>query len=137
MTRMGPVPAPRETGPVSEPGRALTLAVTAVYGPFFAAAVVTWVFVDCDHCKRAWLEILGVAPGLIAVTIASRVGFGSMPAPSLGTGLVSEALVSLAIVGLVAWLARRGGRFSGWIPWFASGVMSSWGAWGLYSLVRA
>ena len=110
--------------------------LAAVYGPFLTAAAVTWVFVDCGHCKLAWLKFLWVFPGMLLMHLASAVSSGTAPKlpPALAT--VVSVLLSLAMVAMVSWLVGKG-RTVKWAALIVTAVLSSAGAFAAYGLVRA
>jgi hypothetical protein len=90
---------------------ACCLALIAVYAPFFIAAITTWLRTDSSTaCKAIWLEYLWVAPGIILAPFAClpiyRI-FGE-PISSRAVLYLIAGLLSVIVVGITAWLVRKG-----------------------------
>jgi len=101
----------REARPRRRWKSVLLSSVLAVYGPFWVAASVTWLFVPCTWCKQEWLKIVWVLPGAMVMNPLKSL-FGRMGlrlwSLSGGTGLVVAGLLSMALVAGVVWISRRG-----------------------------
>jgi len=106
------------------------------YVPFLAAAIYTWLFVDCPHCKVTWLKYFGALPGLTLMHCSRYFGFD--PSLSLNdiTTIVISAVWPVILVSVVAWLVGKGGILR-WIVWAVCGLLSTLAAIMAFWLVRA
>ena len=111
------------------------LSITAVYTPFVVAAGWTWLYAGCPHCTAMWLKMLWVSPGAFAAASLSAISFHRNIDVHPIVGYVIAGLLSAAIVGVFAWLARK----SPWVRWpsLAAAGLSAYSAMALYALVRA
>ena len=113
---------------------AAALGSLAVYGPFLVMALYTLGFVRCDHCKKTVWMLLPCGPGLFPVEGARQ----ALEVSRWGEGLtfVAAFAVSLAAVGLLVPLIRRGGRLL-WIVIALTFVAFSFCAFGVLAMIRA
>jgi hypothetical protein len=87
--------------------RAAGLSFLVAYGPFIVMAIYTLLFVSCSHCQMTTWMLLPCAPGLIPLETGSL--WLHLPKPTNVLPIVAPAaIVSLAMVLLLAWLAWRG-----------------------------
>jgi hypothetical protein len=113
------------------------LTLTAIYGPFLITAVHTWLTHHNGHCKKVWLELIWIAPGVV-IEIASRAVWPvhrSIDIPPIMVVVVG-GILSAMLVGLTVWLGRR----TRWIRWTAFAIAALFAVWGAFAadaLVRA
>ena len=111
------------------------LALAAVYGPFVAATAKTWLFLPDRNCNRDWLELVWIAPGGMIEMLAPLL-LGRNPSIPPVLGIVIAGLLSVALVGITAWLTRR----TPMIRWVTLAIVASFAAIGTFiadALLRA
>jgi len=107
------------------------LSLAVIYIPFLIAAVYTWLFVSCDHCKVTWLKYFWLLPGM-TLTYCFDLDLDENDI----TSMVIFGILPIVIACLVTWLADKG-RIIRWIVWIICGLVSALVALMAYGLVRA
>jgi hypothetical protein len=86
---------------------AFLLAIAAVYGPFVAMFVNTWLFNPSHDCMQFWLKFLWVAPGGMIETLIPLLLFRTNPGIPPVLAIAIAAVFSAGLVAGATWLARR------------------------------
>jgi hypothetical protein len=86
---------------------ACSLAIAALYGPFVAMTVNTWLFNSCGDCNYVWLKFLWIAPGGMIEMLIPPLLFRGNPGIPPVLGIAIAAGLSAGLVAGAAWLARR------------------------------
>lgn len=114
--------------------KAIRLAVAALYAPFIIMTIYAQLCVACSHCKKATLEILPVAPGLVpGWLIRTQLLHGW---PQSAAWIVSAMLILVFIIGL-SLVIRRGGPVWKWTATIIALGIFTWLAVGTLALIRA
>lgn len=116
--------------------RPFAWAAAAIYAPYFVAAIITWLFVPCGHCKLGWLGIVWYAPGFVISEAASNLLWRHALMLSQSTIAVLSLAVSAALVLATGWLAGRG-RITRRITLGLVFALNACCAWAAFALMQS